>query len=283
MDWFIFAILSVLGVSLANIFRRVVMKGDKTDAIAAAIVFQFLGSVIVGIFALTQGIVIPPVSEYYLNYIFVGLFWALATYFQFKAYQYLEASEAIILATLEAVVIIVVSIIFLGDVFTLKMLIGTIFVLLGVIFIYLEGKKMVFNRGVVFSLLFCLFAGLGVVNDTFMVKRVAEPMSYLSIGFLLPVFFLILFRPQSIAKIPEVLKFNNFKKLFLLTFFYTFGAITFVYALVRGAQASQLSPISNSSVIVTVLLATIFLKEKDHLLRKVICASLVTIGVLLLR
>lgn len=282
MDWFIFAILSVLGISLANIFRRVVMKDDTTDAIASSIVFQFLGSVFVGIFAFSQGFILPPLEGYYMNYLLVGVLWALATFCQFKAYQYLEASEAIIISTLEAVVIIIASIIFLGDVFTLKMLIGTIFVLLGIVFVYKKENKMIFSRGILYALGFCLFAGLGVVNDTFMVKRV-DPMSYLSIAFLLPVFFLMLFKPQSIPKIKEVLRFTNFKKIFLLTLFYAFGAITFVFALTSGANASQLGPISNSSVIVTVLLATIFLKERDHLMKKIFCAILVFIGVLLLK
>lgn len=282
MDWFFLALLSVLCFSLASIFRRVVMKGDKTDAIASSIVFQFLGAIIIGIFAFSRGFVFPPITGFYLNYFLVGLLWALATLFQFKSYQYLEASEAIIISSLEALVVIVASSIFLGEVFTIKMLFGTIFVLMGVILAPRKETKFTFNRGVFYGLGFCLFAGLGLVNDTFMVKH-ADPMSYLAIGFLLPVFFLMLFRPQSVAKIAEILKFNNFKKIFLLTIFYSLGSILIFFALSKGAQVSQLSSISNSVVILTVILATIFLKERDHLFRKVICSILVTIGVLLLR
>lgn len=46
--------------------------------------------------------------------------------------------------------------------------------------------------------------------------------------------------------------------------------------------ASQIAPINQAQVIVTVLLAIIVLKERDHLFRKVIAAILVTIGVILL-
>lgn len=258
------------------------MKDDKSDAIASSIVFQFLGAIFIGIFAFSRGFVIPPFSEYYLNFFLVGFLWALATYCQFKAYHYLEASVAIIISTLEAIVIILAATFFLKEVFTIQMVIGACLVLAGVIAISKTKKKMAFNRGIFYSLGFCLFAGLGAVNDTFMVKRV-DSMSYLSIGFLLPVFFLLLFSPKSMYKIKEVLQFTNFKKIFLLTFFYAFGAIAFVYAILHGAQVSQLGTIANASVILTVLLATLFLGERDHVMRKIVCSVLVTIGVILLR
>lgn len=282
MDWFHFAIISVIGFSLAAVLRRILMKNDKTDAVVAAIVFQVLGAVIIGIFAFTRGFVFPVYPEYYLNYFLVGFLWAAATVFQLKAYHYLEASEAIIIGTLESVVIILAANFFLKEVFTLPMVIGASLVLTGVIVISKTKKKMTFNRGVFYSLGFCLFAGLGVINDAFMVKSV-DPMSYLAIGFLLPALFLIVFSPQSLRKMKTVFNSSYLKKIVPLTVFYALGSITFVYAILQGAQVSQLGPISNSSIILTVLLATVFLGERDHLLRKCIATVLVFAGVLLLR
>lgn len=281
MNWLVFALLSVIGFSLANLFRKIVMKDDKTDAIASAIVFQFLAGVLIGIFALYKGFIIPPFAQYPMNFFLAGFLWALAAFLEFKAFHYLEASEAVIISTLQAVVVIVAAHFFLKEIFTLQMIIGTLLILTGVIGISKRQKKMTFNRGIAYILGFCFFGGLGVVNDTFMVKHV-NAMSYLSIGFLLPVIFLMLLRPASIGKIREVFHFTNFKRLFFLTLFYTFGSVVFVYAILNGAQVSQLSPISNASIILTVLLATIFLGERDHLVRKCISTILVFVGVLLL-
>jgi len=47
--------------------------------------------------------------------------------------------------------------------------------------------------------------------------------------------------------------------------------------------ASQIAAINQAQVIITVLLAVLLLKEKDNLLRKLIAAVLVTIGVILVR
>lgn len=282
MDWIVFSIGSVLLFSLSSILRRVIMKDDKTDAIASSIVFQFLGAILIGIFAFSQGFVIPPLSGYYINYFLVGFLWGLATFFQFKAYHYLEASEAIIISTLEAVVIIVAARIFLGEVFTLPMVIGTLLVLAGVIIVSKTKQKMQFNRGIFYALGFCIFAGFGAVNDTFMVKSV-DAMSYLAIGFLLPALFLMVIQPKAVLKIKELLPLQSLTKIILLTFFYSLGAILFVFAILHGAQVSQLGVINNSTVIITVILATIFLGERDHLLRKIVSTILVFAGVLLLR
>ncbi|HSA83977.1 MAG TPA: DMT family transporter [Patescibacteria group bacterium] len=282
MDWIVFSVSSVFLFSLASILRRVVMKDDKTDAIASSIVFQFLGAVFIGMFAFSQGFVLPQLTGYYLNYLFVGVFWGLATFFQFKAYHYLEASEAIIISTLEAVVIIIAAKIFLSEIFTLPMVIGTLLVLAGVIIVTKTKHKMQFNRGVLYALGFCLFAGLGAVNDTYMVKSV-DAMSYLSIGFLLPALFLMIIQPKAIIHIKALLPLQSFRKIVLLTLFYSLGAILFVFAILHGAQVSQLGVIANSSVILTVLLATLFLGERDNLLRKCLATILVFVGVILLR
>lgn len=159
MDWFVFAISSVLLFSLASILRRVVMKDENIDVIASAIVFQFLGAVLIGIFAFSQGFIPPSITEYFVNYFLVGFLWAMATVCQFQAYRYLEASEAIIISTLEAIVIIVAAKIFLHEVFTPQMIIGTMLVLTGVIVISKTKHKMQFNRGVLYALGFCFFGG----------------------------------------------------------------------------------------------------------------------------
>jgi uncharacterized membrane protein len=45
---------------------------------------------------------------------------------------------------------------------------------------------------------------------------------------------------------------------------------------------SQLTPLSKSSIILTVILAAIFLQEKSNLKQKVVAALLVTVGAVLL-
>ena len=69
MDWFTLTLLSVLGTTLANIFRKVAMKDDKSDVLASSIIFQLLGAGIIGSVAMIHGFVFPPISSYPLNFL----------------------------------------------------------------------------------------------------------------------------------------------------------------------------------------------------------------------
>lgn len=74
-----------------------------------------------------------------------------------------------------------------------------------------------------------------------------------------------------------------FKNMFWYTFFYACQAVTYYLAIELGANVSQISPILRSEVILTMILAVVFLNERDNLLRKTAAAILAISGVILIR
>ncbi len=124
--------------------------------------------------------------------------------------------------------------------------------------------------------------GLGTVNDTYLL-RFSDAVSYTSIAFLLPGILLLLFYPRSVKKFNSFLKPKIAQNMILLSLFWVISAIAFYLAIEKGALASQISPISQSRIILTVLLAAIFLKERDNLPIKFIGAILTMIGVLMIK
>lgn len=281
MNWLLFSLLSVFCYSTANLLRRVLMKNDTSDPIIHSIVFQFICTMIVGGFALYKGFVLPPFSLYPINFLFQAVLYGLGTVCIFYANKYLEASESTIISTLESVVTIVTAVILLGEIFTMKNFIGALLIILAVIFVVYE-KKFTLNKGILFTLGMSICYGLAITNDAFLVKR-SEVFSYLTIGFLTPGLLLLLLYPKSLLKLGYYKDTKTLLKLFLLSFTYSVGAIFFFLALFSGAQASQLTPIGQSSVIVTVLLATLFLKERKNIFKKIVGSIFVFIGILLLK
>lgn len=211
-----------------------------------------------------------------------GVLWGLMTICLFKAFQYLEASEAAIIIAAESIVTIISAVIFLNEQFTLRYAIGAGLILSSIVLISWN-KKSTFklNRGVLYALGVCLFGGLGITNDAFVMKE-ADPLSYLCIAFLLPGFFIILIQPHAVLKIGDFLQKSLFIKMLALTVVFSFAALTFYSALGLGAPASQLGTINQSSVILTILLSAFILKERDRIGLKILSAILVTIGVYLL-
>lgn len=126
-----------------------------------------------------------------------------------------------------------------------------------------------------------LFAA-GFLNDFSIISYFSLPV-YLFIGYLFPGVGLILIQPKAIAKIGFLL---NKKRLFLTTLLslvsiWGIGSIYTAY--LAGGEASRIIPVNQSSVIFTVILAAIFLKEKEKLVRKFIGSILVVLGVVFLR
>lgn len=120
-----------------------------------------------------------------------------------------------------------------------------------------------------------------MVNDAIILKTY-EAFSYTTVMSFLPVFVLLLLFPKQIIKMPKMFDRKTLPIISILCFFYSIQAITYYLALQEGAPISQLSPMTKSSIVLTIILAAVFLKERSNLLKKSIAAIAVTIGVILL-
>lgn len=280
MTWFYLSILSALGAAIGNIFARLRMQDDRTDGITVGVAFQFLGALIVGIFALLHGFVLPPISQYPINFLLQATLWGLSTITFFKTAQYLEASDSSIILSLSSIVAVIAAVTLIGEHFGAPYMIGTLLVMAATVILFFESTKRQFNKGVLYALAHSLTAGIATVNDGFMLHH-SDTLSYLTIGWLTPGIFLLLVKP-GILKQAVFIRPSFVLKIVPYTFFYAIGGMAYFFAISLGGQVSQASMITQMSTILTVLMGIIFLKERDHLTKKVLCAVLVTIGVILL-
>jgi uncharacterized membrane protein len=282
MNWFIWILISVVTTAVANIFQRVVMREKDTDPYATTVIFQFATALLTGIFAFGNGFVIPPIQHYFWNFLIGTVLWGLMSYTGFLAYQSLGSSEIAILSSFGTVVTIVSAILFLGESFNTQKIIGTVLILSAVILVSRRKKALTFNRGVFYAIISTVLAGFAITNDAFILKTY-NAVSYTSVMLFLPGVLLLAFRPSVIKAFGRLKNLKYSKNMLLLTIFYSAQAVAYYTALHVGADASQAAPISKVSIILTVLLALIFLKEKENLLLKLLSTVLVTVGVLLVR
>ena len=126
-----------------------------------------------------------------------------------------------------------------------------------------------------------LFYGLAVVIDVVNL-RATDPLSYLAlVNILIGIILLVIF-PKAIKLLKVATNKSFLKKMLPLSCFSAAQAIAYYFALAKG-PASQIAPIGQAQVIITIILAVIILKERDNLFRKIIAAVLVMVGVFFLR
>ena len=133
MNWFFFILISILSISIANIYQRKAMREEESDPLAASIFFQFFIAALTGVFAYFYGFQLPPFKEFPLNFVISSSFYAIGTLLIFKAIKEIEASELVILNVFSAVVTIIGANIFLNESLSFIQVIGVTFIIFAMV------------------------------------------------------------------------------------------------------------------------------------------------------
>ncbi|MCG2688463.1 DMT family transporter [Candidatus Parcubacteria bacterium] len=282
MTWIIYATIAVVTGSFINILQRVLMKEKDSDPLTYTIALQLFGAVICFIFAFIKGFEMPPIREYPFNFFLEALLYSFISLFTFKALKFIEASKTTIIFSFGTVVTIIASALFLNEALTGQRLLGTFLIIISIALVSKLKDFSAKGKGAIYALIAAVLGGLALVNDTYLL-RFSDSVSYTAMAFLLPGILLSLLYPNSFKKLKIFLNPKLGRNMFLLCFIWSVSAIAFYLAIEKGALASQISPFSQSRVILTVLLGAILLKERENLLIKTIAAFLVVAGVMLIK
>jgi len=281
MNWMIPAVISVISVSIANIYQKVVMRGKESDPLASSIFFIFFVGCITGVFALIKGFEMPNLIRDWPFYTLSTICYGLGTLCFFHAAKRIEASEIVILSSFGAIVTILLSVLFLHESFTWVQIIGAICILSSILFAQ-KNTRIIGNVGSIYSILGTTVYGIAVVSDTYILKRY-DAVSFVPVISFLPVIFLLMLQPSKIASFSKYLNYSYLKNIVIYSLFYGIQAIAYYVAIQSGANASRMATIIRSEIILTVLLSAYFLQERDRMMTKIFSAILVTIGVILIR
>lgn len=282
MTWPILVCINIITGALVVLLERVLMKDENSDPIGYAIIFQFG----VGFFSLFFALIVgrfafPPIEQLLPNFILSTLLWAGSTVFGYKALQKLNAGEVTILGVSNTIVAMALGAIFLGEILKTSTILGAALVLFAIWIVTTEKLTFASRDGIIFALVSAVCAGVAVVNDA-IILRMYEAFSYTAVMSFLPGIVLLFFFPKHIIKMKNL--FNKKALLLMATYcpLYSIQALAYYSAFKNGAQISQLVPLTKSSIILTVILAAIFLKERTNLKKKIAAGIVVTIGAILL-
>jgi drug/metabolite transporter (DMT)-like permease len=282
MDWFLLSMMGVVAIAVSNLLQRTLMKDEQSNVFAYSLVFQLACGALVGLFALARGFVMPPIQDLLPSFVIITVLYAAGTLFRFKALQKTGVGEVTILSSSRALWTIAVALLFLGESFSLLKFAGVVLVLGGLALVQMKKEAFKLNEGSLYALAAALCYGVAFANDTYILRQ-SDAISYAAVAFLLPGLLIFAINPGVSRKMKPMLRVPVLLKMALLGIIYSAASIATYLAYQEGGTAAQLAPISQSVVVLTVLLAAIFLGERDHLVRKLIAAILVMAGVLVLR
>lgn len=280
MQWFIFAGINVVSSAVSALFQKLAMKKEESDPVIASILFQFLLTFFGALFALFTGFHLPSLTLF-PYFLLSGALYAGGTVAFFRSIKLIEASEMTVLAGSGVLFTILISFLFIHEQLTPTQLVGAILILCAVILINYNRKTFRLNTGAWLAVLGAACYGIAVVADTYIVKRY-DAVSFLPLASFTPGLIISLWYARKVPETIRSLKHID-RNLLIYSFLYAIQGVTFYLALQYGALVSQMSTISRASIILTVLLAMILLKEREKVILKVLSAVLVTAGVLLIK
>ncbi len=282
MNWLVLTLLSVIFSSVASILQRVLMKGDKSNPYSYTVVFHILLGCLTLVIGLIHGSNFSLFSGKIYILLLAGALWGVCQVFLFKALQLVEASELTIVSGVRVVITIIASIVFLNQVFTGRNVLGTALILAATFLVVNLGKGFKLNRGLLYTLAMTLFGGLAIVADSANVRHY-DVLAYSTYSNFLSGFFILAFYPKALQQWRHFVQPSFLVRMLPLAIFSSTQGVLYLLALAYGGNTAQVGTIRQASVIVTILLAIIFLKERTNLSRKLIAAVVVTAGILLLR
>lgn len=284
MNWQFLVGISVVTFSLSTLLQRTILKRAGVSPIAFTIIFQFLVGVLILIFGAVSGaeMSIKPGLNEILPNLFLGTFiYSAANVLLAKSLAKTEASKFTIIFSSRVIFTIMAASLFLDESLNGLQFLGTALVLGSIVLVNFNGKNFSLGRADLLAFLAAVTFGIGNVNDRYILKF-ANIYPYLVFDFVAPSLLLLLFYFKDLPQFKKFLEIKTAFQLLVLCVIYAVSATTFLSALKYGENVSQISVINLTSVIITVILALIILKETDGWVKKIAGAILSFVGLLLL-
>lgn len=281
MSWQLYTAISVLGLSISIVLQRVLIHRDKVDPVAYAVLFQGIVAVIISAFVFVSGFSLPNIGNYLLPAIASMFLYGAGHIVYAKTLQRVEASVFSIYFATHALWVMLLGILWFDERLTVLQIVGSILIFGSVSLVVKSFKNFNLDVGALLGLLTGVLFGLAITCWSY-VGRQTDTLSWAAVSFAGASLAALLFSPRAMTKMRPMLSAKVLPRLALLGVFYAIGSVAMLYAYKTGTF-SLVSPLRQTGIIVTMILALLFLSvERVRIRRKVVASIVCTLGVILL-
>lgn len=275
MNWFIFSILAGFFFASARMVSRGLLR-EKGNAMAFTAIHDFLAGLVLLPFIFIN-LHFPQHLTTWLFFAGVVVFGFLCDWLAFVALKLIDVSLYQIVNQVRHIFILIGGLFLFAEAITGFKIIAVVLIIAGVVIALYQNTRFNINKGVavtflstLFAVVAFLFVKLAVADFSEIAMASTELMliGLLSFGFLR-------FSPRRL--IEEI----NLQKFGLVICGLLFGLFeVFLFYALKLGEASRVIPVIQCSLIFTLLFSFIFLKERSHLLQKILGSVIVIIGII---
>lgn len=280
MNWIFFLIMYLIFSVIFNQAYKVSTKNLK-NAGALTILLELIAVITLIFFIPFFEIKFPSDIKVYL---FLGLsviFYTLSDRLNTTVRSGIEASTFNIILQLSTVFMIFAGLIFFKEPFIINKFIGAILIIVSNILVFYKKGNQKIDKYVFLGILANLSFTVALFLDVNISDNFNLPI-YAGITLGVPAILIFIFEKIKIVDLKDEF-INGNKKAMILT------SVTWGLSIISQLRAYQLgnvsivAPLGALTVIINVIVGYIFLNEKDNLLKKLISALLIIIGIILIK
>lgn len=277
--WFNLLVHITLSVMYSQLYKIITRK-SKNDG-ALTVLLQFLGGLFVLILIPFFKFQFPTQIKVYIFLLIACIFYAITDRVNTTARRGLDVSTFNILYQLSTVLIIVYGIVFFKEEIVIKKILGAFLILLGNVVVLFKKGKFKFNKYVIFSILGNISISIAISVDVGISEQFNLPF-YVSATLIVPALLILLTEKIKVKDIIAEYKDGNKKAILAIGISWGVMIITNLRAYQLGT-VTTIAPLSAVTTILNVFVSYFALKEKDSLLKKVLAAIVVVIGIILIK
>lgn len=281
MSWLVYAIISVVCISFAMIIQRVLMHRHAFNASAFSSLSQFVVAAVLLPFALVHGMSFAGFGAVLPLIIISSLSFGAGSIVYYKTLRHVEASMFSVLFATSSFWVMAIGVIVLHERLNVLQIIGTVLVFASVVLLIKNLRDFRLDKGVALGLATGLIYGIAVAASAYVGRKVDVP-TWTFVSFVLGGLASLAFMPKAPRSYPSMLRRAYLPMIGLFGLLYAISILCLNYAY-RYGPFSLVSPLRQTGVIVTTVLALAILRdERNNIPRKIAAALLCTIGVVLL-
>ncbi|MBU3978495.1 DMT family transporter [Patescibacteria group bacterium] len=274
-------LIAIICLSVGRLMQRGLLRDGKHDPVTYSIYFQFIVPLIILPIALLNNFTMPPLSVIWPQFILMTVLYGTASVLFYLALKHTPISEVMVIGATGPIWTTITSILFLGDKISFLKIIGVLLAVIGVAFVFYQKGRFRFHKGHFYAFLSILFFGIGLTNDSFLL-RYFNQITYSFLYYFFPGLFITLIYPKKVLEIKGFIRKNASFSFFLPAFLAAIGSLLVNTSFRIGAEASQVSTMMQLSPIFTIAVAAIFLGERENLIKKMVGGVIVVTGVLMI-
>lgn len=281
MSWQMYTAISVIGLSVSVILQRVLLHKHKTDPVAYSVVFQLYVAAILLVASVVAGFSLAGIGDVWLVATICIVLYGVGNIVYSLTLQRVEASAFSMLFATHAVWVMALGILLFNESLTMMQLLGSVLLFISIAILAKNIGSIFKEKGTLLGLLTGLLYGLAVTSWTY-VGREVNTLSWAAVSFAGSALVSFLVQPQSYKKMLPLFKGVVASKIIVLAIFYAVGSTAMLFAYKYGSL-TIVSPLRQTGIIVTTLLALAVLEsERVNIPKKIAAAVISSIGVVLI-